>query len=64
MALAQTRNIDQWNRTKRLKINPCSHGQLICYTGIYNREIYNDENAVSSVSGAWKTGQIHANEWN
>ena len=41
-------------------MNPPAYGQLT-----YDKEtrIYNGEKPVSSVSGAGKTGQLHAKEW-
>ena len=55
----QTRNTDQWNRIERLEINPGIYCQFI-----YDREatIYNGERTDSPISGAGKTGQLHAKE--
>ena len=60
MILAQKQNIDQWNRIGiNPEINPCTFGQLI-----YELRIYNGEKTVSSISGAWTTGQLHVKEQN
>ena len=41
------------------EINPLAYGQLIC-----NKEGKNGEKTVSSVSGAWKIGQLLVKERN
>ena len=47
------RNIDQWNKTECLQINPCTMDTLY-----FTKEarIYNGEKTISLTSGAGKTG--------
>ena len=54
----KSRNIDQWNRIECSELNPHTYGQLI-----YNKAGKNIQwKKVSSISGAGKTGQLHAKE--
>ena len=55
----KNRNIDQWKKIESPRINPYTYGYLI-----FEKEarIYNKEKTASSISAAWKTGQVHTKE--
>ena len=61
MVLAQSTQIDQWNRMENREINSPTCGQLI-----YDKElrIYSGEKTVSSISGAEKTWTAKCKERN
>ena len=56
----KNRNIDQWN-IKISNINTCTYGYLI---STKESRIYNGAEIASSICGACKTEQLHAEEWN
>ena len=53
------RNIDQWKKIESPEINSCTNGHLIFDKG---GKTIQGEKAVSSVSGAGKTGQLCVKE--
>ena len=55
----KNRIIDQWNKTESPEINPCTYGTLFLAK---EARIYNGEKIASSISGAWKTGQLYVKE--
>ena len=55
----KNRNIDQWKRIQSPEINSLTTGQL---TMTKEAKIYNEEDTVFSIGGAWKTGQLHEKE--
>ena len=55
----KTINIDEWNRTESLELNPCTYGQLIYDKGGKNIQRRKDS---PFNSGAGKTGQLHVRE--
>ena len=59
MVLAQKQKYRSMDRTEIPEINPHTYGHLIL---IKEAKIYNGEKAVSSISGAGKTGQLHVKE--
>ena len=54
----KNRNIDQWNKIKNPKINPCTYGYLSFDKGGKNIQ----GGKASSINGAGKTGQLHEKE--
>ena len=53
------RNIDQWNKTEILEINPCPMGTLSL---MKEARIYNGEKTVSSIIGTGKVEELHVKE--
>ena len=54
MALAQNRNINQWNKKAQTPMGTLSLTK--------DSRIHNIEKTASSISGAGKTGQLHVKE--
>ena len=52
----KNRNTERWNKIESPEINPCAYGYLV-----FDKEGKNIQwgKAVSSISGAGKTGQLH-----
>ena len=55
----KNRSTDQWNKIGSQEISPHSYGHLI-----FDKvaRIYNGPKKASSISGAWKTGELHVKE--
>ena len=55
----KNRNIDQWNKIESPEITHAPMGTLFLTK---EARIYNGAKIASSISGAWKTGQLHVKE--